>query len=82
MTIRKAGKIVRLLDTALDTAKRTQIRLMEAQIEVPREDTELAKPVIDAVEAQTVLIINLQELAATVEGLRNDLQAVLDAEKA
>lgn len=81
MTIRKAGKIVRLLDSALETAKRTQIRLMEAQIEVPREDTEIATSMIDTVDAQTKLVEHLQNLAVAVDELHEELQQALDAEK-
>ena len=81
MTIRKAGKIVRLLDQALDTAKRTQIRLMEAQIEVPREDTDMAIEIIHAVEEQTNLVSKLMEVYDTINGLHDELVSIANAGK-
>ena len=81
MTIRKAGKLVRLVDSALETAKRTQIKLMEAQIETPKESHELAQDLIACVRDQTVLVERLTRTQEALEELQQQLQAALDAEK-
>ena len=81
MTIRKSGKIVRLVDQALETAKRTQIKLMEAQIETPREDSELAQHLIAAVEDTTDMVKRLTTISDAVTGMRDELVSIANAEK-
>lgn len=81
MTIRKTGKIVRLLDTALENAKRTQIKLMEAQIEVPREDHATSMELVAAVEAQTALVGNLTTMREELAKLYDFLKAEADSPK-
>lgn len=81
MTIRKSGKIVRLVDQALETAKRTQIKLMEAQIETPRENSELAQRLIAAVEDTTDMVKRLTLISDAVTGIRDELISIANAEK-
>ncbi len=81
MTIRKSGKIVRLLDTALENAKRTQIKLMEAQIEVPREDHATSMEMVAVVEAQTALVGNLTTMREELAKLHDFLKAEAESPK-